>query len=606
MSSETVYAFSILPPWHRTWWAYLLYSLVALGIIGLIVQWRSKHLRQEKEHLENIVEERTRQLAGQAQKLAEQAEQLKEVDKQKARFFANISHEFRTPLTLIKGPIEQALQTPDESLSKEDEIMIRNNTDRLLRLVNQLLDLSKLDANSMELYPVIGDIFGFLRAVGSAFSSHADQRNIDYHILVPENELYTMFDHDKLEKILYNLLSNAFKFTYDKGEIRVSAFFSERSRSESAKDELLTIEVADTGIGISSEHLPFIFDRFYQTDDSLAREHEGAGIGLSLTKELVVLMGGDIQVTSQPNKGSIFTIQLPVNVTTLDFSPMPHSRSFSEVGEIPSGQEVLKVDLAGVEEVSDGLPIILIVEDNADMRNFIRKQLESNYRILEASQGNEGLEIAKREIPDMIITDLMMPKMDGMVLCGKLKNDEHTSHIPIIMLTAKAGQQHKIEGLETGADDYLTKPFDQKELQVRVNNLIQQRQQLRKKFSREITLQPRNISITSMDEQFLRKVENIIERNFADYQFGLPQFQTALAMSKIQLHRKIKALTDQAPGEFLRNYRLNRAAQILAKQGDNVTQVAYSVGFNNLSYFAKCFKELYGISPSEYSRQTLL
>ena len=238
------------------------------------------------------------------------------------------------------------------------------------------------------------------------------------------------------------------------------------------------------------------------------------------------------------------------------------------------------------------------------MWNFIKKQLQSDHRILESSHGKDGLQIAKKEIPDLIITDLMMPQMDGMTLCKKLKTNEYTNHIPVIMLTAKAGQEHKIEGLETGADSYLTKPFDRKELQVRVNNLIQQRKQLREKFSREITLQPRNINITSIEEQFLKKVENIIEKNLDNDQFGITQIQNALAMSRTQLYRKMKALTDQAPSEFLRNYRLKRAAQILSQQGENVTQAAYAVGFSNLSYFAKCFKELFGVAPSEYINTT--
>jgi DNA-binding response OmpR family regulator len=244
--------------------------------------------------------------------------------------------------------------------------------------------------------------------------------------------------------------------------------------------------------------------------------------------------------------------------------------------------------------------MVLVVEDNADMRSFIKAQLKEDYKILEAGQGKAGLEIAQQAIPDLIITDLMMPQMDGMELCHQLKTDERTSHIPVIMLTAKAGQEHKIEGLETGADDYLTKPFDRQELQVRVKNLIVQRQRLRERFSREITLEPRQIAITSLDEQFLQKVMELLENNLADTSFGMAEMQDALAMSKTQLYRKIKALTDQSPGEFIRNYRLKRAAQILSQQGENVTQVAYSVGFNNLSYFAKCFKEMYNVAPSEY------
>ncbi len=590
ISNEDKYAFIILPPWYRSWWSFLLYGLVFIGFVSIIIKWRLNHLRNDKIKLEKIVEERTHQLEGKTKQLAEQAEQLKEVDKQKARFFANISHEFRTPLTLIKGPVEQVLQTKGESLSKEDGLMIRDNANRLLKLVNQLLDLSKLDANSLELNPVNGDIFGFLRAIGSAFSSFAEQRNIKYDIRVPGEEFFTMFDQDKLEKILYNLLSNAFKFTADNGEVTFNVHF---------KNDLLTIEVSDNGKGISSEHLPFIFDRFFQSDNSITREYEGTGIGLSLTKELTELMRGKIDVESQQGKGSKFIVTIPIKETEKqkngidenDYLPQP---VFTE-------EQIKEKSETNTDVDEKENPIILIVEDNNDMRGFIRKQLVQSYKILEAPHGEEGLKIAKKEIPDLVITDLMMPKMDGMVFCEKLKNDEYTSHIPVIMLTAKAGQEHKIEGLETGADDYLTKPFDRKELQTRVNNLIRQRQELRKKFSREIILQPRKVNISSMDEQFLKKIENLIEENISNENFVAQEIQNALAISRAQLHRKMKAVTNQAPGEFIRRYRLERAAQLLISKSGNVTEIAYSVGFGSLSYFTRSFKEHFHQSPSEYA-----
>lgn len=597
ISKEDKYAFIILPPWQRTWWAYLLYGLATLGAVLLIVQWRSNRLKREKEVLENIVEERTSQLAGQTHQLAEQAEKLKEMDQQKSRFFANISHEFRTPLTLIKGPVEQSLQTPDETISKEDKIMIRNNTNRLLRLVNQLLDLSKLDAHSLEFNPVTGDIFEFLRTIGSAFSSHADQRKINYNVHVSGDKLFVLFDHDKLEKIVYNILSNAFKFTPDKGEITLKAYIAK-------ENSLLIIDIKDNGIGISLEQQQFIYDRFYQTDNSLTREHEGSGIGLALTKELLNLMNGNIEVESQPGKGSKFTIKLPI-LKQLPSEELKEIIAENSRKEFYSPDQILNssVDVKPVNENDDSeIPIVLIVEDNTDMRNFIKKQLTNDYRILEAPNGKEGLEIAKKEIPDLIVTDLMMPQMDGMTLCKKLKTDERTNHIPVIMLTAKAGQEQKIEGLETGADSYLTKPFDRKELQVLVKNLITQRKQLREKFGRAVLLEPKLIPVSSLDEQFLQKVMKHLEDNLSDAEFGVPEMQDKLAMSKTQLHRKMKAITNEAPGEFMRNYRLKRAAQILSQKGENVTQVAYAVGFNNLSYFAKCFKELHGVAPSDYDK----
>ena len=591
IGNEDKYAFIILAPWYRSWWSFIFYGLVLLGFVSVIIKWRVNHFRKEKIALENVVKERTSQLSAQAKQLEVQAEKLKEVDKQKARFFANISHEFRTPLTLIKAPVDNALETSDESISKEDKIMIRNNADRLLRLVNQLLDLSKLDANSLELNLIQEDIYKFLRAVGSAFTSYADQRNINYHINIPEQKLNVMFDQDKLEKIIYNLLSNAFKFTGDKGEITINAHF---------EHHLLTIEIIDNGKGIIPEHLPHIFDRFFQSDNSLTREFEGTGIGLSLTKELVSLMKGDLQVESQPGIRSKFTVIIPIEEISIQKEDNPFNEFKSQ--SILSNENI-NSSHDYVEDENTDKSIILIVEDNNDMRGFIKKELFQNYRIFEAGNGVDGFEIAKKEIPDLVITDLMMPKMDGMAFCNQLKNDEYTNHIPVIMLTAKAGQENKLEGLETGADDYLTKPFDKKELQVRINNLILQRQKLRKKFSKEIILQPRNITISSMDEQFLNKVEDLIEKNISNENFSAMEIQNALAISRAQLHRKMKAVTDQAPGEFIRRYRLERAAQMLKNKSGNVTEIAYAVGFGSLSYFTRSFRELFNQSPSEYASQ---
>ena len=585
-SEEAVYVFTILPPWYRTWWAYLLYALAFAGFVGWVVQWRSARLRREKEVLENIVKERTQQLE-------QQAEQLKEMDQMKSRLFANISHEFRTPLTLIKGPVAELVKTRKENLRLSDAQMIDRNADRLLRLVNQLLDLSKLDAGNLELEPEAGDIHQFLRALAAAFSSHAAQRGMTYRIAIPQDALYAFFDHDKLEKIVYNLLSNAFKFTPDGGVVTINASYSNTQ---------LELKVKDSGRGIAPEQLPHIFDRFYQTDSAATREQEGTGIGLALTKELVTLMGGNISVQSESGKGTAFTVTLPLTAMEITEQEVAEKEIFTLHAfeeNIVSEKEMPVANGKRKQEVS----MVLIVEDNADMRSFIKTQLYEDYEILEAAHGKAGLKIAQQEIPDLIITDLMMPQMDGMELCQQLKTDERTSHIPVIMLTAKAGQEHKIEGLETGADDYLTKPFDRQELQVRVKNLITQRQQLRERFSREVILEPRQIAITSLDEQFLQKVMDLLEKHLSDTAFGMAEMQDALAMSKTQLYRKIKALTDQSPGEFIRNYRLKRAAQILSQQGDNVTQVAYAVGFNNLSYFAKCFKELYGVAPSAYSNQ---
>lgn len=511
---------------------------------------------------------------------------LHELDRLKSNFFTNVSHEFRTPLTLIKGPIEQLEQNPDEKLGVPTIKMMRRNANRLLNMVNQLLDLSKVDEGSLKLTPTEGDVYKCLRAAASSFNSHAAQRYIDYKVRIPQGLLWASFDWDKLENIVYNLLGNAFKFSEDGSGISFLVSYNGQD---------LQIEVGDSGKGIPEEKLPFIFDRFYQVDSSTTKEKEGSGIGLSLSKDLVELMDGTITVISEVGKGTFFTIHLPILEIRTRPKDVTETNVPSDVTEVrPQPFQLTKGD-------KRNLPSILLVEDNSDMRHFIGGQLIKKYKVKEAIDGKSGLQKAIADSPDLIITDLMMPKMDGLELCRKLKTDLRTSHIPVIMLTAKAGMSNKIEGLETGADDYLTKPFDAKELMARTKNLIEQRQKLRELYStKETQIDPKRITLTSIDQRFLEEVLSLLEENYSDSSFGVPKMQTALAMSKTQLHRKLKALTNEAPGELLRNFRLKRAAQLLSQKADSVTQIAYKVGFNNLSYFAKCFKELYGVAPSSY------
>jgi len=556
---------------NKLWRNILLVSLLALILIGFLIY---KFLRANNRKDKALL-------------LVEQAntEQLETLDKAKSRFFANISHEFRTPLTLIKGPIEQLEQNPDKALGIDNIKMIRRNANRVLNMVNQLLDLSKIDEGSLKLAPTEGDIYKCLRAATSSFNSHAAQRNIDYRVQIPQTVLWASFDRNKVENIVYNLLSNAFKFTDENSKISFSVLYN---------GSRLQIQVSDSGKGIPQEKLPFIFDRFYQVDSSTTKEKEGSGIGLSLSKNLIELMGGTINVSSKLNRGTFFTVLLPLEEIRTgrqrarDFVPQIEKSAFKKPFTI------LKTDKRDV-------PSILLVEDNKDMRHFIMEQLIKFYKIKEAIDGKSGLKAAIADPPDLVITDLMMPKMDGIELCKELKTDVNTSHIPVIMLTAKAGMDNKIEGLETGADDYLTKPFDVNELLVRIKNLIEQRQKLRELYSnKEVQIDPKKVTLTSIDQKFLEQVLELLESKFSDSDFGVPQMQEALGMSKTQLHRKLKALTNEAPGELLRNFRLKRAAQLLSQKADTVTQIAYLVGFNNLSYFAKCFKELYGTAPSAY------
>jgi signal transduction histidine kinase/DNA-binding response OmpR family regulator len=512
--------------------------------------------------------------------------ELKELDRLKSNFFANISHEFRTPLTLIKGPIEQLEQNPDEPLSRENAKMIRRNANRVLGLVDQLLELSQIDQGKMKLKPTEGDIYKCFRAAAFSFDSHAAQRNMDFKVDIPGGVLWAAFDRDKLEKIIYNLLSNAFKFSDDDETVsfKVGHNFEE-----------LIIQVGDSGKGIPEDRLPYIFDRFYQVDSSNTKEKEGSGIGLSLSKDLVELMDGTITVASEEGKGTFFTVQLPVQkIETREKIPHEKQRDARQGTVKPPSYQLDKPD-------KRNLPEILLVEDNADMRQFIREHLIKEYKVKEALNGVEGFEKANSDVPHLIVSDLMMPKMDGIELCKKLKTNLPTSHIPVIMLTARAGMDNKIEGLESGADDYLTKPFHANELLARVKNLVEQRKKLRELFGKkDVSLDPEKVTATPMDQKFLEQMLELLEKKHPDPEYSVSQMQTDLAMSKTQLHRKIKALTNETPGELLKNFRLKRAAQLLSKKVDTVTQIAYRTGFKNPSYFAKCFKEMYGLSPSSF------
>jgi len=586
ISSSGSFYFEILPPWYRTWGAYLFYFLAFLVFLWAMLKLRSRQLKAKNVALERLIAVRTSEVRHQANQLKVQAEKLQDLDKAKSRFFANISHEFRTPLTLIKGPIENLEKNFSQKLNIETVKMIRRNTDRLLHMVNQLLDLSKIDDGSLRLSPTEGDIFKCLRAATSSFNSLAAQRDMDYRVEIPNTVLWTSFDRDKLENIVYNLLGNAFKFSEDGPEISFTSDF---------RKQQLQLMVSDSGRGIPRDQLPFIFDRFYQVDNSTTKEKEGSGIGLSLSKDLVELMEGTITVSSDVNKGTLFIVKLPlqkIRITSKKTEVLKLENEFFNYS--PGTYDLLAMDKTEMAN-------ILLIEDNADMRYYIKGQISKFYKVIEAVNGEAGLQLAIKDPPDLIITDLMMPKMDGIELCRLLKTHLSTSHIPVIMLTAKAGMANKIEGLETGADDYLTKPFDGMELMVRIKNLIKQRQTLRELFAhREAQLDPKKVTVTSIDQKFLESVLVLLEQKFSDPSFGVPEMQAALAMSKTQLHRKLKALTNEAPGELLRNFRLKRAAKLLLQKADSVTQIAYIVGFNNLSYFAKCFKELYGVSPSAY------
>ena len=592
LGNEDSYSFQILPPWYRTWWAYAIYIATFLGCLQLIITWRSKKLQSEKAALERTIDERTKEIAQKNLQLEQQTEKLKEIDKLKSNFFANISHEFRTPLTLIRGPLDAVRSGDPKELTTRHLDMMRRNADRLLRLVNQLLDLSKLESGTLKLEVSNKDVVSFTKGLCLSFETLAIERFINLKVISNEPKIHLYFDRDKLEKILYNLLSNAFKFTDNKGTITVEIV---------DEPEDVLIKVKDSGIGISKEKIPHLFDRFYQVDDSSTRNREGSGIGLALVKELTELHHGEIHVESNEGQGTVFTIKLLKGAAHLE-------RDEIIAPEEDESHMSLSLDVGHTEEGvihehtahnPDHL-VILVVEDNSDVRRFITEQLAPHYEIKEASNGEEGYELARDIIPDLIVSDLMMPKVDGLELTSKIKKDVRTSHIPVILLTAKAESKDKISGLETGADDYLTKPFEGKELIARINNLIKVRVTLWERISRELAMKPSDVSEPSLEEQFISKVVSSIEQHISDPEFSVERLSDLMAMSRIHLHRKLKAITDQSASHFIRSIRLKRAKQLLEQNSATITEIAYQVGFNNISYFSKCFKEEFGALPSEF------
>ncbi|MBE9484214.1 MAG: response regulator, partial [Bacteroidetes bacterium] len=565
---------SIAPPPWKTWWAYTLY---AMSFIILVIAWRRYDLK--RHHLKQALE--VEQV---------EAEKLKELDSMKSRFFANISHEFRTPLTLILGPLEKLIGTTKDKDCVHDLNMMQRNARRLQRLINQLLNLSKLEAGEMKLIAGERNIVSLVRGYVHSFESLAKQKNIRLEFLSDEERTLIYVDNDKIEKILYNLLSNAFKFTPDGGEISVSIVTHpvEAVYKEKVKDGI-NIIITDTGPGIPPDKVRHIFDRFYQVDNASSGDQEGTGIGLALTQELVKLHRGDILVESREGQGTSFTISLPKGNEHLKAEEIAEAIK----GDMKFDDIIPDVPLPGVDhqkaddipEDENDKPQVLIVEDNDDLRSYIRSYLDEDYLVFEAINGALGLEKAINRVPDLVVSDVMMPKMDGYELCKKLKSDERTSHIPVILLTAKAAKEDKIEGLQTGADDFLTKPFDPAELQVRIRNLIEQRQKLRDYYLCEIKLSPcpDPAAARSMDEQFLKKAVGLVEENIADPELTVEVYGNMLAMSRMQLHRKITALTGQTAGEFIRNLRLQKAAQLILTQTATIAEIAYDTGFTSPS-----------------------
>lgn len=569
-SEPVVLKINIRPPFWKTTWAWLIYIILITGggfyFFSRLIKRSEKKLAYARENM--------------------RVNQQLEMDEMKLRFFTNISHEFRTPLTLILSPLDDLLKKVNDSEDKESLSIMRRNARHLLTLVNQLLDFRKLDMNAQTLQKSLGDIVQFVKQQTELFVEVMARKEISFQFTSELKHLYMYFDAEKLSKVLINILSNAYKFTPNEGKITL-----EISR---IKDEKISISVTDNGIGIPENELENIFDRFYQVKNEGSSNYQGSGIGLHISKEFVLLHGGEIWAENVPEGGSRFIILLPCNEEIAETA--------NEIAPLLDDDKNMEEEDAVLEEElnQNRLPKILIVEDNKDLRTLLVSRLKEHYTILQADDGVEGLSIALKEIPDIILSDVMMPRMDGIELCKSIKGDIRTSHIPFILLTAKTGEESKLEGLTAGADDYITKPFNQEILQIKMHNLIETRKHNQSIFEEQIRVEPSKITVNSLDEKLIKKAIEYTETNISNPDFSVEELSRELGMSRVHLYKKLSSLTGKTPIEFIRIIRLKRAAQLLNESQLTVSEIAYEVGFNNPKYFRKYFKDEFGVLPSQY------
>lgn len=523
-----------------------------------------------------------------------EAGRLAELDAFKSRFFTNISHEFRTPLTVILGMAGQLKSRLGAATGGEAEVVraaafIQRNGEHLLRLINQILDLAKLEANTLKLNYIQGDLSTFLPYLAESLHSLADERGVVLRVEAPETPVWMDYDPERLRQVVHNLVSNAIKFTAKGGEVLLRVFET---------GPTLKFVVSDTGIGIAPEDLPHVFDRFYQASNAEKIGAGGSGIGLSLTRELVRAMGGEITVSSTPGKGTAFTVTLPVrNRAETAAEPIiaatSPGRATPPLPSLPA-------------ENADELPALLIIEDNSDVAEYLRSCLHDQYHLMLAANGREGIEKALENVPDLILSDVMMPEKDGLDVCKALKNDARTSHIPIVLLTAKADVESRLAGLRRGADAYLAKPFVEEELRITVANLLEIRRKLQEKYraadfglpAAEPAEAQAPGSVFDLEDAFLQKTIALIDENLDDAEFGNAELSRNMLMSESQLHRKIKALTNLSLSVFIRSIRLRRGRALLQTSDLAVSEIAYAVGFTDPAYFSRTFSTEFGIAPT--------
>lgn len=572
---EATLGIVVNPPFWMSWWAYLLYA-VGLVIVLFLARYRMLKREREKFHLQQIENEVAKN---------------EEINNMKFRFFTNVSHELRTPLTLIISPLEGMLkETTDELQSTRLQLMYRN-AQRLLHLVNQLLDFRKGEMSTHQLSLSEGDIISYVHSVCNSFLLMADKKHIQFSFFSGIDTFSMAFDADKVGKIVMNLLSNAFKFTPEGGRVTVMI------EHVAGTPDILEIKIADTGIGISDVDKEHIFERFYQAGHKGVEETTGNGIGLSLVRDFVTLHEGEVKVFDNIGMGSVFVIQFPVkHVETQVQLP-------EETG-MPAGDEEDKEmkEEAREEMERKNFPLLLIVDDNEDFRIFMRYSLELQYRVKLAVNGKEAWEMMQEELPDLVISDVMMPQMDGNELCRLIKQDKRTAHIPVILLTARQNTEAKLEGLQTGVDDYVTKPFNMTILVLRIRKLIEL-SRYHRVTQGMIDPAPSEIVITSLDEKLIEKAIKYVEDNMSRTELSVEELSRELGMSRVHLYKKLLQITGKTPIEFIRVIRLKRAAQLLRESQLHVSEVAFEVGFNNPKYFSRYFKDEFGVLPSVYQEK---
>ncbi len=571
-SSVKIY---VRPPFWRTTAAYIFYILIVIGLL-LFSRYRAMSSIRKK-----LVIEQEQQ----------QVKHLQELDRLKLKFLTNLSHDFRTPIALISGPIDQLIDGEKNSAKLDKLYIIRRNAKRLLNLVNQLLDFRKMEERELTVQLSKGEFISFIKDVSGSFRDLSERKRINFSFSSTVPRLEALFDHGKIERILFNLLSNAFKFTLEGGSISVVLEEDSHARN-SDTNKWVTLKVTDSGIGIPKETVDRIYDRFYQNDSSAFILNYGTGIGLSIAKEFVTMHGGTIDVESEPGNGSTFTIHIPLVIAARPADDIQQSAAAEK--KEPTSKKINR------KANGRGVPMILLVEDNEDFRFYLKDNLRGNYLVIEAVNGREGWQKALAHHPQLILSDISMPEVNGIEMVNKLKADKRTCHIPVILLTALTDQQQQIKGLETGANDYITKPFDFEVLAAKIKSLLELENAMKSTYVKQISLTAPVVKVDSSDEVLLQEIVLFLEQNIMNPQLSVEVLSKQFGMSRSTLYTKLLQVAGETPVEYIRSFKLERAALLLQKSNMTIAEIAYQVGFTTPNYFARSFKHKFGMLPSEY------